>query len=492
MDLTIVQTEPCDFIAGLESLRDALPRKLRARVTDMDLRVEAELPHLRLRLPEATEAEEAQIIAAMEGLSLPGMTLERGLPDVHIPPAPQDPEADVATIVAQLRPDLLPLAAAATPAEAVWEAVLAAKPSGVPFPEQGYTGKLAEAHDEIVRQLGGVVPWQDGGKTLAPSDLDRLKRPVRKPRIDRKAWDEVIAHLQVELRHFQRAREWFDHDGKMRNYIRDQMFSDLGFMGLLNSRYGLCDPKAEVPLSVDIAVAVITAGLGQVHWAVGKAFGILWNVARAKTGASGVVKAQIAEMEAALFVQFEATIGAVEHALVALVSDWGNLDGFCAAVIAKDIDWPDDAAPIRRAQRVGFHTACLMALMKLKSETETYRGGSSSNTWGVIQHQQFCKERKRAYDHEKGILRGPSEDAGCGDFWNDNWFFGSCFASTGGGYGPPPPTLRIAPVALASKFFLPGTDTDPGLGIKTTFFDNPKVREPWGLHTRRTKFGGPI
>ncbi len=489
MDVIVVQTQPCDVIASLKSLREKLPQPILDRVTDIDLRPDAELPRQIGRLPDANEADAKLIAEALATLGLDGFAVQTGALVVGSLPSATAPEGTEA-IVALIRPDLadLPRLRSGAP-EDVWTCVLERKPSGTPFPQEDYTSKKAQAYTEIIRQFGGIVPHEDGGKNLKPGDVDRLARG----RINRRLWDEVTTELRDTLRHFEIAREWLDSGGQLRNYVRDQMFADMGFMLRLNNQYGLCEVTATVPLSLDLAAAVAGKMLTVADPMVGFVFGLLWKIVARGRPDGGKVKARIKEMEVALHEVFEQTIQAVEKALIALVGDWGNLAAFVAEVRSGAIAWPDDAAPIRRAHAVGFHTACLMVLMKLKSDTETHKVGLGTNTWGVVQYQQSCGDVKRHYERAKGILRGKASDKDClGGRWNDNWFFGSVYTSPGSGYGPPPPKIKLAPVALASKLFEAGTDTDPGLGLSVDFLDHPKVRAPWGLHSVRTKHAGQI
>ncbi len=494
MDLVIVQAQPCDVMSALKRLRDQLPEQLVDRTKGLDLRRDAVLPREVIRLEGADAADEALVSTALAMLAEPGLMVQRGGVVEFLPAAPvAETPADPDTVIAAIRPDLIRAGArTADPSEAIWKAVLERKASGIPFPQAAYAGKHAKAYQEIVRQFAGIVPHEDGGKNLKPADLDRLKRPKMKG-IDKRAWNAVIDELRELLRFFEIAREWFDSGGKLRNNVRDQMFADMGFMLRLNTTYDLCDAKASVPLSLDLAMAIAGRILAQAHPMVGFVFAQLYAIAKAGRPGGGVVTAKIREMEIALHDVFELTIQTVEQTLIALVADWGNLAAFVGQVRSGKIDWPDAAAPIRRAHAVGFHTACLMTLMKLKSDTETYRYGNGTNTWGVVQYQQSCGDVKRHYEAKKGILRGKASAKDClGGRWNDNWFFGSVYTTTGGGYGPPPPVIRLAPATLANKLFQTGTDADPGLGLSVDFLDNPKVRASWALHSVRTKYGGKI
>lgn len=491
MDVIVAQTQPCDVIASLKTLRAKLPQPLVDRVTDLDLRPDAELPRQVARLPDADEAEAALVAQALADLSHDALRVQTG-PLAFFSPPPllcdvaEDPEA----IIALIRPDLAALPLPDTgPPEDIWAAVLERKSSGTPFPQEGYTGKHAKAYAKIIDQFGGIVPHEDGGKNLKPSDVDRLKRGWT----NRRVWDEVTSELRETLRHFEIAREWFDSGGKLRNYVRDQMFADMGFMLRLNNQYGLCKASESVPLSLDLAIATAVKILSSAQPMAGFVFGLLWKIVAKDRPGGGQVRTKIADMELALHEVFEQTIQKVEQALIAIIGDWGNLAVFVAQVRSGDIAWPDDAAPIRRAHAVGFHTACLMVLMKLKSDTETHDVGLGHNTWGVVQYQQSCGTVKRHYEKKSGILRGKSSDKDClGGRWNDSWFFGSVYSSPGSGYGPPPPDIKLAPAALANKLFQPGTDTDPGLGLSVDFLDHPKVRAHWKLHSVRTKLAGRI
>ncbi|WP_281968405.1 hypothetical protein [Roseovarius nanhaiticus] len=492
MDIALIQTHPCDLIQLLKTLRTKLPRTLVDRVSDLDLTPDADLPRQIGHLPDATEEEEAQLIAALDALGEKALHVQRGTLVVQIAPAEvrMGTRMDIGAIVDLLRPDLAHVGALPRgAAEDIWKTVLERTASGVPFPQEGYEGEHAKAYASIIQQFDGFVPHEDGGRHLKPSDMDRLKRH----RIKRHVWTEVTADLHEILTHFVVAREWLDSGGKLRNYTRDQMFAKLGFMVDLNNKYGLCKETAKVPLSLDIAAAITGKLLMVANPSVGFAFGMLWKVVAAQRPGGGEVKAKIAEMHAALFEVFEQTIQTLEQALIALVADWGNLSTFVAATQSGAIDWPDDAMPLRRAHAVGYHTACLMTLMKLKSDTETYKSGLDSHTWGVVQYSQQCSATKRHYDDGKGILRGKSTEPDClGGRWNYSWFFGNVHTSPGSGYGPPPPKIKLAPAALANKLFLAGTDSDPGLGLSTHFFDKPDTRAAWQLHSVRTKLAGTI
>ena len=488
MDIALIQTHPCDLTTLLKTLRRDLPPALTARVTDFDLVAEGDLPRQVARLPDATEDEEALLIAALNAPGREALTTQQGVLTVHSAPGGNDLGAEA--IVDLIRPDLANLAAPPKGApEQIWDDILNRKPSGVPFVQEGYEGAQAKAYASIITQFDGVVPHEDGGHKLKLRDMDRLKRG----RIKRSVWAEVTEDLRALLEHFEIARDWLDSGGPLRNHARDQMFAEMGFMLKLNRKYGLCEETAQTPLSLDIASAIMVRLIMTYHPVVGFLFGQLFKLATAQRAGGGVVSAQIADMEMALDEVYEQTIQNIEQALIALVADWGNLVRFVAEDRAGTIDWPDDAAPIRRAQAVGFHTACLMALLKLKSDSETYKSGLATNTWGVVQYSQGCNATKRHYDDKKGILRGKSTDPDClGGRWNYSWFFGSVYESPGSGYGPPPPKIKLAPAALANKLFLEGTDSDPGLGLSTDFFDKPDTRAAWELHSVRTKLAGKI
>ena len=487
MDLILIQTAPCDTVATLKDLASGLPQSLRDRVTDLDARPVApeDLPRVVIRLPEASAADEAQIATALKTSG--GAVFELGRNTLSVPVAA--PPAPPLTLEAfPWLPEPPARARGESDLEQRIAAVFQAKPSGQPFPEETYDEKYKKAYDEVVRQLGRA-PCDDRGKILKPSDLDRVKRPARK-RIDRTAWDGVVAHLRDEVQFFHLARGWFDASGHLRVILRDQMFLDMGFMKRLNDRYGLIkktDTQAQLQLDVAMAVAGKIVGVASPLTAF--VLGQLWGIAKAQHG-SGAIDGAIRDMEDKLFAVYESSIQGVEGTMGKLLSDWGNLQTFGKMVLAEELDWPDDASGIRRAHLVGYHTACLRSLMKLKSDTESGKSGMSTTTWGVVEHiQGTSKAVKRHFTEKTGILSGKSSDPDClGGRWYPSYYFGWVHSSAGSGYGPTCDVKR-APAALAAKMFGSGEGAadDPHLGIPDTFLDDPKVRKAWGLHSVRVK-----
>lgn len=498
MDIAITQVGNTDARPYLVALRDRLPKRLLARVQPQWTgAAPADVTERQVaRLPDATPEEFALIEAEMAALSDTRFTLTGD--GLAVPmPRPADHAVPVADKMAH--PDWLPappvLSARESVIAGVMDDVLAAKPSGIPFPETAYAGQHKAAYGAICDQLG-TEPMVDGGRTIRLADFANVKKP-RRPRITQAVWDEVIGHLQREVRFFGFAGDWFADVGHLRVLYGDQVIFDLDFVNRINRDYAILEPAQQASLSLELGVNMALIGIGQIPVVGGMTANILgriWGLSKIESGyANGVLSNAISKLRSDIAKVFEANISVTERCHKGLIGDgttpgdWGNLDRFGQLVLDKELLWPVDAKPLRLAHALGFHYESLRCLLSLKSDLHTNSSTYDEYYWCLLQVDiSHKKPVGRAYEWANCWLRLPAKSKDC---WGNypgkailigkkhcvlneqlaRWICGKAESD-------------VSP-ALFRKLF--GTDqsdvTDPELAIPDRFFDDVKHRENWSF-----------
>ncbi len=488
MNLILLQTAPGDAMALLENLQGKLSKKILVRtdvIASNPLEAD-ELPRCLARLPDAMDADETQIKAALDGQCNGAFELTRGelikdfglqedsmmpndqsVPGLDwLPPPPTRPSGPLGDIMDEIGK------------------ILAAEPSGMDFPEKTYDPARKTAYDSICQQLGRE-PMVDQGKVLTLGSFVDVKKPKR-PRIDPTIWNEVIGHLKDEVEFFGFARKWFGDGGHIRNCLRDQVFLDKDFADRLNTAYGLVpSPKTQITLFANLAMAIATRIISVSNPFAGFALSTIWSIAMqvGGGGSEGEIRAAIDEIKLGVTKRFSDTIEVVENCLGAILTDWGNLGSFGKMIKGDKIEWPVDGKPIRIAHAIGFHYECLRSLTAIKAKAETHSDLYSKSTWGVIRGRTSSdKPVKRHFDWNNGILKEASGKKDCNRYPYVHRFMGGMTAAWQDDYGWHTHG-KVASISLSKKMF-GGDQTDPidpQLKISDSFLETVKNRNGWEL-----------
>ena len=376
MTLGLRQTAETDIDAFLDRLAKALPPEIAERVFIV-LEEATALPRPLLVLEPVEDGDVDALDAALETLQDPAIALDLGSRDEPAGPPAAESSAP------PLELDIVPYSKAV--ALDGLEDILAAKPSGVDFPEKAYEGLHKKHYDKICKVLG-AVPMEDRGRTLAIGDFNNLPEPKRRGK-NLEIWTEVRDHLREETRAFIQANRWFDDGGHLRNALRDHVVVDKDFVERLNSSYGLIKTSEKVSYSTKLGEKMALAAISKLPGGgsmMALVLGLVWDAARNADGGADVIKAAIRDMKHKIAARFTATIDVIETCHTQILQDWGNLSAFMRMVQEGELEWPTDTKGLRFAHAYAFQYEAMRSIIVLKAELGRYNTMLDRGYWGVV------------------------------------------------------------------------------------------------------------
>lgn len=486
MKLALIQTRECNEAMQLKKLATALPRDMidRAEIAAIEGLTADDLPHFAASLPDATEDDFATVRAALAATGVQAFEVTAGTFAQPPANAPGDPEAvlDDPEFFGCTPAEFRARAEKVNDAAADIKRIIEGKDSGIPFPELSYDGRTKKAYDSIVQQLGRV-PMDDKGEVLRPGDIKCLKRPRG---VTVAIWNEVVDHLEQEIRFFQFAREWFGNTGNPRAMFRDQVVLDYDFVHMINARYKLLRDTTVVKIFLDVAMGMATKMIGGIppHGAVvAAAVSTIWAFSKGRMpDPNAKVSGKISEIRAKVAETFLASVHTVEQTDIKLSKDWGLLSDFGNLVMDGKLVWPKDMSSLRNAHAYAFQYESMRVLLSIVSgSTGPY------NHFGIAEVQRYSKKPvKRSWHPEKGNyhLHTASREASDGHYYVD-YFLGGVTCSMVPMAGLVCDPAYNANKELQKKLFGVNTkdDFNPDFGLPSSFLDNPKsaARKGWSL-----------
>ena len=381
MTLGLQQTAATDIEAFLDRFVSALPPQIAERVfVILDETVTA-LPRPLLLLEPVEDGDIDALDAALDSLQDPAIALDLGARDDPMG-APEPLDQDDPQV--EDRDTAIVPYAKANALDGLHD-ILAAKPSGIPFPELSYEGMHKTQYDKICKDLG-KIPMEDRGRTLEVGDFAALKEP-RRPPAAKKAWAEVRDHLREEVRAFTQANRWFADNGHLRSALNVQVVVDTDFVERLNSDYGLIKTSEKVSYSTKLGEKMALAAISKLPGGgsmMALILSLVWEAARNADGGADVIQAAISEMKHKIAARFTATIDVIEACHTQILQDWGNLSAFMRMVNDGELDWPTDTKGLRFAHAYAFQYEAMRSLIVLKAELGRYETMFDRGYWGVV------------------------------------------------------------------------------------------------------------
>lgn len=477
----LVQAGQSDALRTLKRLESLLPESIVAKATLAPFGEGSPdgAPERVVATLESDDRDEVALVRqSVAALGQPDFTLRDSPPVI----APEPDSADPVQSLIGLMPMPMGLteanrAAQETTADEIFKELMALFTSTddpVPFPEEAYSGAEKTAYDHIVGVLG-TEPRIDRGQDFEPGRIRAIKRPRR---IRVATWEKVVEHLEVELLHFRRCRDWLGETGHIQTLRDRQKAINLGFLKDLNDKYLGIGAGVSVPLGVSTMMSFsfkVISWLPEFGPAVSGALAALWQIGvAAKGGPNVTVKAKIAQMENELHLLWVQQMGELERQLVRMTSDWRLLSIFGGMVASHRLVWPDEKSDLRRAFSHSY---------QLSAMRDTMRYGDSGaehvrRDWERVDKKTgegWARRKNGDFDYALRSQSGKS-----GDF-RYFYYIGHRIADPfSGGI-----QYYHAGWPIQRKLF--GTDTssetDPELAIPARFLTQPKCaeRKGWDL-----------
>lgn len=364
--------------------------------------------------------------------------------------------------------------------------IVEAKPSGIPFPETQYTDDKQAAYETLCRLLP-AIPMQDKGAILRPNDVNNL-RGKKPDSIAVNAWNEVVDHLELEVRFFQYEREWFFINGYMRSALRDQVIFDYSFVDFLNNKYLQLKEDTTVSILLNVCMSLANRLVGKIPEygeASAAVLSALWTITKGSmTHPSGTITAEISKVKQDIGDSFHNTIQKLETTDKNVSGDWGLLNDFGTLVHDGSLRWPRDLSPVRCACAQAFQLQTMKSLLYLKDH------GSWVRTFGVVQMQRSsAKPRKRVWRHKGNYHLYTHSEPHKTCFGTKNYFYECYLGERIIQPAPPHGQARTdyleASDELQAKLFGDKTqsETDPQLNLPPGFLIYPSKapRKGWKL-----------
>ena len=451
-----------DLQADISRLAARLPSEIVSRATLCVIDAvddETDLPRYIATVDELSDAQSAQLKQALDGLGVDDLQLQLG-PATMPPPPPAGSGDPPASFFGVSDAELASCDARRLPVEEALKRIVEAQPSGIDYPEKGWTGAMQAAYAVFVERLG-TAPMDDKGTYLGPQDVANAAEE-RPPGIDEQAWTAVRDHLMRELKLFRLAADWFSIRGYLHGLFTDQHLFNGDFVQQVNDKYLKLGSSKVVSIGLDVCMSLAVRAIGTIKgYGTGLAAVVssLWIVTKgALPDPHARIDAKISEMQAQVGRIFSDSLVALSKADARLGTDWGLLDSFGRLLEQGDLVWPRDLTALRAAQSRAFQYVALQSTVHLLSGMS----GMSSLEIGVVDLQVKVSGQQNGkwVGHHYLTHSVHSKGGTCGV--GKGWYLREVFL----GYrvispGVPKPLQQDAAAALQAKLF--GHDiSDPG------------------------------